>query len=827
MNTPPSPPDNPDTTPSPPVETATVEAPKRAPFPVGTAVTVALLTLLVFSLLRHVARMHESAEAVRRDIQAGLLDRVEPIPTGPASPEVVTLGSLDPDGDYRMLVTLTNRGAAVLRVELNDRQYRSAQDTSGYLGQIVAVNSRESRLDGDDPFTVPGCVVQVVGPGTQAEKAGLHVGDRIVRLRRSKMEKTYEIASFENLRDALLQTRPGERIALDIFRGLAEGAERLTLDVELTAAPLALLRPESTPVDYDGYTRMVGLNAYEPGRSNPPSFLTTFASIDGAVLPELHAGDEKDDAGDGTVGIVPKNAALDMELPGVAMRHGTWELVEHSVEHAVFRMVLDEHALEVRKTYRLGWKATSNRKCPHIHGYHLEYEVEVLNLAAKERTVALQHDGPTGLPIEGAWYTGKSGPDWQSYGLRDLVLDVRDAKPGMISGLSIPDSGVGEFRIPGEDVEFKTGPDSRHSNWRYLGIDAKYFQCTLLTGSGSNAPLQTVFPIRVGVRSRLWEQVADNTFRMVELDRHLEPAGTERDRTSVNWTIFAGPKSPEVLRQYGLDKTLSYGWFWFVVKPVLWLLHLFHSWGMGYGAAIFALALFLRLVQLPLDLKQFRGAILMEKMQPEIDAAVEKHRGDDVALYQARQAIHQRYGYSPLAGCLTYAIIIPIFLALYKALTLDVHLFGQPLVPGLSWCGNLAAPDRLLDWSALWNALGMSYFNTGNGLLLLGPYLNLLPLLMLLFFAYQFRTKKKADATPDGSAADRPASEAGRDGRAVVGLLMFTAMAYFCLALFTIPCGLFLYYLFSMLITHVEKTIYNRRYDKHNQHDEPRPGVAV
>ena len=50
----------------------------------------------------------------------------------PAEPPVaeqwVTLGSADPADPYRMLVTLTNRGAAVVRIEANSDRYRAIDD---------------------------------------------------------------------------------------------------------------------------------------------------------------------------------------------------------------------------------------------------------------------------------------------------------------------------------------------------------------------------------------------------------------------------------------------------------------------------------------------------------------------------------------------------------------------------------------------------------------------------------------------------------------------------------------------------------------------------
>ena len=50
----------------------------------------------------------------------------EPAVIAPAAPEPaqqwLTLGSADPKDPYRMLVTLTNRGAAVARIELSSQR---------------------------------------------------------------------------------------------------------------------------------------------------------------------------------------------------------------------------------------------------------------------------------------------------------------------------------------------------------------------------------------------------------------------------------------------------------------------------------------------------------------------------------------------------------------------------------------------------------------------------------------------------------------------------------------------------------------------------------
>jgi len=70
--------------------------------------------------------------------------------------QYVALGSVDPKSGYRMLVTLSNAGAAVVRAEMSSPRYRDQEDWNGYLGDL-------------ELKTVAGGVqVQVAGAGTPA-----------------------------------------------------------------------------------------------------------------------------------------------------------------------------------------------------------------------------------------------------------------------------------------------------------------------------------------------------------------------------------------------------------------------------------------------------------------------------------------------------------------------------------------------------------------------------------------------------------------------------------------------------------------------------------
>ena len=75
--------------------------------------------------------------------------------------EYLTLGSVDPESPYRMLITLTNHGAGIKRLELADPKYRDLHDRSGYLGHLELQEDEET-----------GLLVRVVGAGTPAARGG-------------------------------------------------------------------------------------------------------------------------------------------------------------------------------------------------------------------------------------------------------------------------------------------------------------------------------------------------------------------------------------------------------------------------------------------------------------------------------------------------------------------------------------------------------------------------------------------------------------------------------------------------------------------------------
>jgi YidC/Oxa1 family membrane protein insertase len=626
----------------------------------------------------------------------------KPAAEEPASAEeCLMLGSVDPDSPYRMGVTVTNRGAAVMRIELSQEDFRDIDIRSGYLGHIIT----------DPKAKAAGCPVQLVGAGTPAEKAGLKVGDVIVSA------TGQEVKSADDLKKILGRTRPDQTIELGIVRG----GKPETLAATLTRYPLEVVRPayplEMMPVPEDGPLRM--------NYDDPFSLLMTMQQIDDVKIADNtdmakaieEAEKEKKLSDTDKAALAEKTNKEDLvrEIKGVALRDSVWRKVEADQEHVVFAKKLPKFNLEVRKTYRLVKVPAESMQDANYAAYHLTLKVEVVNLSDRERQVAYRLDGPNGLPTEGYWYANKVSRNWGGAGLRDVVVSFDRGTPAMFSSATISDAKK---------------PDIwRSQSLTYIGVDAQYFSSALIPTL--KEPLDNWFDesyyVRVGAVDPLHTNWTNVSFRLIGLPNKIQPGGS----FAQEYQLFAGPKKPDLLSHYGLDELVYYGWpiFGFVATKLTWILHIFYGVVQNYGIAIILLTVLVRGCMFPLSFKQTVNAQKMALIQPEMKKISEKHKKDVEARNKAIQELYRKHNANPFSGCLVIFIQLPIFLGLYRALMVDVELRDAPLISSaVRWCSNLAAPDMLFYWRHFMPEFAFNW---------LGPYFNILPILTILLFLWQ------------------------------------------------------------------------------------------
>jgi YidC/Oxa1 family membrane protein insertase len=122
---------------------------------------------------------------------------------------------------------------------------------------------------------------------------------------------------------------------------------------------------------------------------------------------------------------------------------------------------------------------------------------------------------------------------------------------------------------------------------------------------------------------------------------------------------------------------------WEQIKAVLeWLLRSYHGALGNWGLSIIALTATVRLVILPLTIKQLRSMAAMQALQPKIKALQNKYKNKSREEKQEMQkelmALYKEHNVNPFASCLPMVFQIPVFIGLYRVLTNFSHATPPP-----------------------------------------------------------------------------------------------------------------------------------------------------
>jgi len=169
----------------------------------------------------------------------------------------------------------------------------------------------------------------------------------------------------------------------------------------------------------------------------------------------------------------------------------------------------------------------------------------------------------------------------------------------------------------------------------------------------------------------------------------------------VSWkfVVYSGPKIQERLDQIKvagthskLGEAVDYGLFWFIGRPMIWLMKQIYKVVGNWGIAIILLTLLIKLLTMPLTMKQMRSMKGMSKLKPEMDRLKEKYGDDKQRFQQEMWALYKAHKINPLGGCLPLVVQMPIYIAWYQALMVSVDLYQAPL---FGWITDLTKPDTI------------------------------------------------------------------------------------------------------------------------------------
>ncbi len=104
----------------------------------------------------------------------------------------------------------------------------------------------------------------------------------------------------------------------------------------------------------------------------------------------------------------------------------------------------------------------------------------------------------------------------------------------------------------------------------------------------------------------------------------------------------------------------------------------------SYGFAIILLTVAVRIVLLPLSIKQTRSMREMQRIQPELKKLQQKHKGDRQKMNEEMMALYKEHGVNPFGGCLPLLMQFPVLIALFYVIREPLNYLGFHKPRGVS-----------------------------------------------------------------------------------------------------------------------------------------------
>lgn len=119
------------------------------------------------------------------------------------------------------------------------------------------------------------------------------------------------------------------------------------------------------------------------------------------------------------------------------------------------------------------------------------------------------------------------------------------------------------------------------------------------------------------------------------------------------------------------DKSTGF-WNQYIVYPLSQLIIYVANLTGDYGLSIIIVTILVRLVILPLMIKQLKSSKAMQDLQPEMKLLREKYSSKDQQTQQKLQKetmeLFQKHGVNPLAGCFPLIVQMPVLIGFYHAI---------------------------------------------------------------------------------------------------------------------------------------------------------------
>lgn len=281
-----------------------------------------------------------------------------------------------------------------------------------------------------------------------------------------------------------------------------------------------------------------------------------------------------------------------------------------------------------------------------------------------------------------------------------------------------------------------------------------------------------------------------------------------------------------------------------ITTPLGYILGWINDFVNNYGVAIILFTVLIKLILLPLGLKQQKSMTKMQRIQPKLKEIQEKYKYDQNKASMETMKLYKEYGVNPAGGCLPLLIQFPILIGLYQViyrpLTYILHMSAskiEELKKAYKLTGNAASrmaeiaiseSEKLLNFDFLglnlsdipWDAIKANITSPKSLALLIIPILAGLSTFMSSKITMMINKDKTAEAkenkVPERVLSPDPKKAAGNTQSAESMTNSMTYIMPFMTVWFalTLPSAMGLYWVISNVLSLGQTILLNGYYNK-------------
>ena len=260
--------------------------------------------------------------------------------------------------------------------------------------------------------------------------------------------------------------------------------------------------------------------------------------------------------------------------------------------------------------------------------------------------------------------------------------EKEEKKGGLLSFFIQPDiftffvsSSKGHEQMPISSISKEDLSQSSYPKVRVAALGTKYFGQAWMEDQSDVLPEFQVQPKSQGYQGAVHHYI-------------LNP----EKAFEVSYKMFIGPKDFTLFQKEHtpLLYWVDFGWFGSLSRFTLQILASFYALAGNWGLSIILLTFLVRLLLLPCMLYSHRSMEVMRRVQPEIQKIREKFKKDPQRMNQEVIALMKNNKANPLGGFLPLLLQIPVFWALWRALSNSYSLYQTPFY---FWIEDLSTKD--------------------------------------------------------------------------------------------------------------------------------------